>query len=144
MGPQRTDTQMDRDFLKRLEQMKNRPASISRAAWFEAAHHLAECTKGQGYTRLHGHSFRVELTVKGVPGGANGWVEDLANLKAALDDVRSVLDHACLNDIEGLEKPSLERLCAWIAARALPLLPRLSTVSVARPSLNETCTLDLN
>lgn len=134
---------MDRDFLERLEQMKNRPARISRAAWFEAAHHFAQCKDGQGYTHLHGHSFRVELTVSGVPGGANGWVEDLANLQAALDDVRAALDHACLNDIEGLEKPSLERLCAWIAARTRPFLPRLSSVCVSRPSLNETCVLDL-
>ncbi len=123
--------------------MKRRPASISRGAWFEAAHHLAKCKDGQGYTNLHGHSFKVELTVTGVPKGANGWVEDLANLKAALDDVRATLDHACLNDIEGLEKPSLERLCAWIAAKVIADLPNLSAVSVSRPSLNETCTLDL-
>ena len=134
---------MDRNFLKLLEEMKRRPASISRAAWFEAAHHLAECKDGQGYTHMHGHSFLVKLTVTGVPDGPNGWVEDLANLKAALDMVRSTLDHACLNDIEGLQKPSLERLCAWIAAKAQPALPGLSAVEVSRPSLNESCTLNL-
>ncbi len=134
---------MDRDFLNTFESMKRRPASISRAAWFEAAHHLSECKDGQGYTHLHGHSFRVELTVSGVPSGPNGWVEDLADIKAALDEIRSKLDHAYLNEIEGLEKPSLERLCAWIAAFTLPRLPRLSAVQVARPSLNETCTLEL-
>lgn len=123
--------------------MKRQTASISRAAWFEAAHHLAECSHDQGYTHLHGHSFRVELTVSGVPSGPNGWVEDLADLKAALDEIRGQLDHKFLNDIEGLEKPSLERLCAWIAAFALPFLPKLSAVSVSRPSLNETCTLQL-
>ncbi len=135
---------MDRNFLETLESMKRRPASISRAAWFEAAHQLAQCKDGQGYTHLHGHSFKVELTVYGVPEGPNGWVEDLANLKAALDEVRGVLDHACLNDIVGLEKPSLERLCAWIAAFVQPQLPKLSMVRVSRPSLNESCTLALD
>ena len=135
---------MDRDFLDRLEALKRRPARISRAAWFEAAHHLAECAEGQGYTHLHGHSFKVTLTVTGTPSGPNGWVEDLARLKAVLEDVRGHLDHACLNDIEGLEKPSLERLCAWIAAFAAPRLPGLSAVCVARPSLNERCTLALD
>jgi 6-pyruvoyltetrahydropterin/6-carboxytetrahydropterin synthase len=135
---------MDRNFLKTLEGMKRRPASISRAAWFEAAHHLAECPSGLGYTHMHGHSFLVELTVTGVPDGPNGWVEDLANLKSALDGVRKSLDHAYLNDIEGLEKPSLERLCAWIAAKVQPDLPGLSAVKVSRPSLNESCSLRLD
>ena len=135
---------MDRNFLKTLEEMKRRRASISRAAWFEAAHHLAECKDGQGYTHMHGHSFKVQLTVTGVPDGPNGWVEDLATLKTALDKVRATLDHACLNDIEGLQKPSLERLCAWIAAYVQADLPGLSAVAVSRPSLNETCTLTLD
>ena len=134
---------MDRDFLNRYERLKRRPARISRAAWFEAAHHLAECTDGQGYTRLHGHSFKVTLSVAGTPSGANGWVEDLARLRTVLGEIRETLDHACLNDIEGLQKPSLERLCAWIAAFALPRLPGLCAVTVARPSLDERCTLEL-
>ncbi len=134
---------MDRDFLNRYERLKNCPARISRAAWFEAAHHLAECSDGQGYTHLHGHSFKVTLSVAGTPSGANGWVEDLARLRAVLDEIRGQLDHAYLNDIEGLQKPSLERLCAWIAAFAQPKLPGLCVVTVARPSLEESCTLEV-
>ena len=129
--------------MNRYERLKNQPARISRAAWFEAAHHLAECSDGQGYTHLHGHSFKVTLSVQGTPSGANGWVEDLARLRGVLDEIREKLDHAYLNDIEGLQKPSLERLCAWIAAFAQPRLPGLCAVTLARPSLEESCTLEL-
>ncbi len=120
-----------------------RPMEVTRAVWFEAAHYLHKCDKGQGYTQLHGHSFKMEVTLRGIPGGANGWVADLAAIGAALEALRTELDHACLNEIEGLETPSLERLCAWIAARLAPEFSTLAMVRVLRPSLSEDCLLRL-
>jgi len=119
------------------------PMEISRSAWFEAAHYLHKCKEGQGYQQLHGHSFKVTITLRDQPGGENGWVEDLAAIGTALDAIRQQLDHACLNEIPGLETPSLERLCAWIAARLAPEFPSLATIRVSRPSLSEDCLLRL-
>ncbi len=143
MGPEPADTQMDRNFIDELAHYRALPARISRAAWFEAAHHLAECNDTQGYKRLHGHSFKIELILEGVPSGPNGWVEDLGAVEAALEDLRKTLDHAYLNEIDGLEVPSLERLCAWIAAKMAPRFTTLKAVCVSRPSLKETCQLDV-
>ena len=53
------------------------------------------------------------------------------------------LDHRLLNEIEGLEVPTLERICVWVAADLSESLPGLKRVAVARPSLNERCELVL-
>jgi 6-pyruvoyltetrahydropterin/6-carboxytetrahydropterin synthase len=134
---------MDKHPMTDLERFSKLPMEITRAAWFEAAHHLHKCKDGQGYTEMHGHSFKVEVTLRGIPGGTNGWVEDLAAIGTALDGIRAVLDHACLNDITGLETPSLERLCAWIAAKLAPDFASLAMIKVSRPSLSEGCVLKL-
>ena len=52
---------------------------ITKAATFDAAHHLPDGPAGP-YTRLHGHSFRVEATVRGEAQGSIGWVADLGEL----------------------------------------------------------------
>ncbi|MBS0577329.1 MAG: 6-carboxytetrahydropterin synthase [Proteobacteria bacterium] len=45
------------------------------------------------------------------------------------------LDHHYLNDIEGLDNPTSERLAIWIWDRLKPVLPALSEVVI-----HETCT----
>ena len=70
-------------------------------------------------------------------------MEDFSKLTAALQDVAQQLDHRLLNEIEGLSVPTLERVCLWVANMLRPTLPGLTRVTLSRPSLNETCTLDL-
>jgi 6-pyruvoyltetrahydropterin/6-carboxytetrahydropterin synthase len=41
-------------------------------------------------------------------------------LKAVLDAIVAPLDHAWLNDVDGLETASNENLAAWIGARLVP------------------------
>jgi 6-pyruvoyltetrahydropterin/6-carboxytetrahydropterin synthase len=116
---------------------------ISKAATFDAAHYLDEGPADSRYRRLHGHSFRVEATLRGEADGASGWVADLAALDGALRQVASDLDHGLLNDKPGLETPTMERLCLYFAERLLPQFPSLARLAVSRPSLGETCALDL-
>ena len=74
--------------------------------------------------RLHGHSYRIEVLASGAPDAEIGWVVDFAELKALFQPLYAQLDHACLNDLPGLEEdtrlPALER---WIRAH-LPNTPR--------------------
>lgn len=116
---------------------------ITREAGFEAAHHLKPKDPSHPYGQLHGHSFRVEIAVEGVVKDGEDWVEDFARVGAALKGICDQLDHSYLNDIEGLELPTLERICVWIADRLVSELPALSRVTVSRPSLNESCSLKL-
>jgi 6-pyruvoyltetrahydropterin/6-carboxytetrahydropterin synthase len=113
---------------------------ITKAATFDAAHYLEAGPADNPYRRLHGHSFRVEASVRG-PAGQAGWVADLAELDAALRAVAGELDHGLLNEKQGLERPTLESLCLYFAERLKPRFPSLSRVMVARPTLHESCTL---
>ena len=115
---------------------------ITKAAAFDAAHRLPGGPPAGPYTRLHGHSVRVEATLRGPAVGPVGWVDDLALLDQALKAVAGELDHSLLNDHEGLESPTLEALCAFFAARLKPTFPTLRRVVVSRPTVGESCALD--
>jgi len=116
---------------------------ITKAATFDAAHRLPGGPEGGPYTRLHGHSFRVEATLRGPAVGPVGWVDDLGRLDRALGAVAGELDHSTLNDHPGLESPTLEALCAFFARRLGPNFPALSRVVVSRPTVGESCALAL-
>lgn len=112
---------------------------ITKAAGFDAAHNLPSGPAGSPYTRLHGHSFRVEATVRGEAVPPVGWVADLGELDAALKAVAAELDHGLLNEKPGLESPTLENICLFFAARLRPQFPGLSRVVVSRPTIGESC-----
>jgi 6-pyruvoyltetrahydropterin/6-carboxytetrahydropterin synthase len=115
---------------------------ITRTAHFDAAHSLPDGPRPE-YRRLHGHSFRVEATVRGGIDGATGWVADLGALKEALDAAAGELDHGHLNEVGGLENPTLERLCLHFAGRLKAQFPGLSRITVSRPTVGEACSLEL-
>jgi 6-pyruvoyltetrahydropterin/6-carboxytetrahydropterin synthase len=115
---------------------------ITKAATFDAAHHLPAGPR-QPYTRLHGHSFRVEATIRGPAQEPVGWVADLGELDSTLKALAAELDHGLLNEKPGLESPTLERLCLYFAGRLKTAFPGLVRVVVARPSIGESCTLNL-
>ena len=101
----------------------------------EAAHRLPHLPEGHKCARLHGHSFRIEVHVRGEPDPALGWVMDFAELKVAFEPVFEQLDHRYLNDVPGLENPTCEQLARWIWQALKPSLPRLHRIVV-----HETCT----
>lgn len=101
----------------------------------EAAHRLPNVPEGHKCARLHGHSFKVELHLRGELGAHSGWVMDFAEVKAAFQPIHEQLDHHYLNDIEGLDNPTSERLAVWLWDRLKPALPLLARVVV-----HETCT----
>jgi len=115
---------------------------LTKSTGFDAAHHLNQGDADHPYRRLHGHSFKLSVSIAGEPDPQDRWVADFAALGAAIEHVRARLDHSFLNEIPGLETPTLENLCVWVA-RELKDLPGLARVSVARPSLGEECILDL-
>ena len=116
---------------------------ITKAAAFDAAHFLPGGPEESPYRRMHGHSFKVEATVRGQAQGAVGWVADLAELDAELKAVAAELDHGLLNDKPGLESPTLENLCLYFANRLQPRFPGLSRIVISRPTIGESCALSL-
>ena len=116
---------------------------ITKAAIFDAAHSLDEGPVDGRYRRLHGHSFRVEASVRGPQQGAVGWVADLGALDAALKETAGALDHGLLNETPGLESPTLEALCLHFAGALKDRFPGLVRIAVSRPSIGESCVLNL-
>jgi 6-pyruvoyltetrahydropterin/6-carboxytetrahydropterin synthase len=108
---------------------------IFKAFTLECAHRLPHVPAGHKCARVHGHSFRVEIHVRGPVDAQLGWVMDFAELKASFDPLYRQLDHHYLNDVPGLDNPTSENLARWIWERLLPTLPLLSAVVV-----HETCT----
>ena len=102
---------------------------------FEAAHRLPNLPPDHKCFRLHGHSFRCEVHVRGPLDPKLGWVIDFADITRAFEPVHRVLEHNYLNEIEGLANPTSEVLAKWIWQRLAPALPQLSMVIV-----RETCT----
>lgn len=115
---------------------------ITKTASFDAAHYLPDGPRGQ-YRRMHGHSFQVEATVRGPIQEPVGWVEDLGALDETLKALAHELDHGLLNEREGLESPTLERLCLYFVERLKPRFPGLSRVMVARPTVGERCAVEV-
>ena len=103
---------------------------------FEAAHRLPNMPEGHKCARLHGHSFHLEVHLRGPVDGHTGMLVDYADIKSAFRPLEEQLDHHYLNDIEGLENPTSENLVRWIWDALKPTLPVLS-----RLVLRETCTV---
>ncbi len=102
---------------------------------FEAAHRLPHVPPEHKCARLHGHSFVVQVHVRGPVGAHSGWIVDFADIAAAWAPLHAVLDHNYLNEVPGLENPTSERLAQWIWRNISASLPGLSQVQV-----RETCT----
>lgn len=109
---------------------------------FDAAHHFAHFPPGHPNHGVHGHSFQVEVAVRGEPDPRTGFIVDFAELEHACAELRRALDHRVLNDVDGLERPSLENLCSWIWRRLAPRLSSLARVTVRRDSSGQSCAYD--
>ncbi len=106
---------------------------------FDAAHWLNNYADDHQNRRLHGHSFRVRVTLDGKPDRDSQQILDFESFNAAIAKVRATLDHHLLNEIDGLEKPTLETLTKWIWDQLSQDLPQISEVEIFRDSLGQSC-----
>ena len=104
---------------------------------FDAAHHLG--TGGPENRRLHGHSFYVEVTLRGAADPVSGVLRDFGEIDRALKAIREMLDHRLLNEVPGLDNPTLENLARFIHDAARERLPEVARVKISRPSYGQSC-----
>lgn len=97
---------------------------------FEAAQTLPKVPPEHKCGRMHGHSFKVEVTVEGPIDPETGWVYDHARISRVMGPLLDVLDHAYLNDIEGLENPTIELMAHWFWGKLAPELPGLREIVI--------------
>lgn len=103
---------------------------ISKQFRFEASHvlprHKGKCS------RLHGHSWVVEIHLDGPQDPVSQFVLDYGLLKGAVQPLIDVLDHNHLNDL--LEYPSSENVAQWLGIRLRLLLSGAFSRLVVRVS----------
>lgn len=117
---------------------------LSQQFFFEAAHTLNRKIDAAGSRRIHGHTYHAEVSVRGEADPQTGMLVDLGLLRQEIARIRSVLDHAFLDEVEGLGRPTLENLCAFIAREFAQFDPPLSSVRVWREASGDSCRLVLN
>lgn len=93
---------------------------------FEAAHQVPP------FSGVHGHTFKAVVYLTGERDPVFGWTHNLYDLEEVIGNLRKQLDNRYLNEIEGLEVPSLENVAAWIWHRLDPQVSGLDRVVVRR------------
>lgn len=105
-------------------------AEIAKEFRFEAAHFLPAVPASHQCHKIHGHSYRLVIRLKGPIDEKYGWVMDLAELNHAFAPLAQKLDHSLLNEIKGLENPTGEAVAIWIFKNLEPALPLISSVTL--------------
>ena len=103
----------------------------------ESARFLPHLPAEHPCSRMHGHSFKIILTLVGDLDPKIGWVIDYNEIQAKMSPLLSLIDHRVLNDVEGLSNPTSELLAKWLFDRASVALPQLKRVSVAETPATE-------
>ena len=107
---------------------------------FDAAHRFPGAPEGHPYHGVHGHSFVARVVLAGRVDPATGFIADLGQVEKRCGELRERLDHKYLNEVGGLDVPSLENIAVWIWDNLKPALPALARVEVRRDSLKHGCT----
>ncbi len=113
---------------------------LTKSFTFEAAHTLSRDIEHASSRRIHGHSYRAEVTVAGVTDEQTGMIVDIGRLQCQLDGVQSELDHRFLDEVADIGIPTMENIARWIWGKLTTKLPNLVRVTIFRESLGERCT----
>ena len=112
---------------------------LSKQFHFDAAHTLERLIDAESSRRIHGHSYRAVVTVRGRPDPVTGMVVDLGLLERMMAEARDALDHRFLDEINDLGPATMENLSRWIWERLSPSIGNLFKVSVYRDSSGDAC-----
>ncbi len=102
--------------------------TLTREFRFDAAQSLNVFPEGHKCRNIHGHTFRLQVSVTGEVDPATGMFYDHARIAAVVRPLVEQLDHHYLNEIEGLEVPTIENMCQWIWQKIEADLPGLSEI----------------
>lgn len=115
---------------------------LTQSFTFEAAHFLPSAPEGNENRRIHGHSFKVEISVSGSENPETGLLIHFNTLKEiCVRLVKNKLDHQFLNEIPGFENPTLENMCREIWRLLSDELSNISAVAIIRETCGQKCVL---
>jgi 6-pyruvoyltetrahydropterin/6-carboxytetrahydropterin synthase len=112
---------------------------LSKQFRFDAAHTLERVIDTESSRRIHGHSYRAEVVVRGRPDPVSGMIVDLGLFERALEEARDMLDHRFLDEMNDLGPATMENLSAWIWRKVEDACPGLYRVTIYSDSSGDTC-----
>jgi 6-pyruvoyltetrahydropterin/6-carboxytetrahydropterin synthase len=108
-----------------IDYTDKRPMRLDVEFYFAAAHRLPRY-EGPCF-RLHGHNYKMFVSVEGEVDPKTGMIFDFGVLKQVVQEhVMSRVDHRNLNDI--LDNPTAENIARWVWETLAPHLPGLCEV----------------
>ena len=96
----------------------------------ESARLLPNVPENHPCHRLHGHSFKIIISVEGQIDEQSGFVTDFQEIEDAFNPINEILDHSYLNDIEGLSNPTSENICIWIWNKIESSIPNICEIEI--------------
>jgi len=103
----------------------------------ESARFLPHLPKEHPCRNMHGHSFKITLTLQGEIDQKLGWLMDYNEIIEKMKPVLKELDHRVLNEVPGLANPTTENLCLWLFEKAHGQIPQLTKVTIAETANSE-------
>ena len=103
----------------------------------ESARFLPNLPAEHPCRQMHGHSFKITLTLAGEMNQELGWLIDYNDIVKAMQPLIQQLDHKTLNEIPGLENPTTENLCVWLYERSRGVLPLVTRVTISETASTE-------
>lgn len=94
---------------------------VTQDGWISSSHQVSQ--KDGSLEPLHGHNWRVCVTVEAADLDARGLVVDLDELEQQLDEVLDGMDHAHLNDLPAFDRATVSaehlahHVCESLGAR---------------------------
>jgi len=96
----------------------------------ESARFLPHLPSSHPCSKMHGHSFKIILTLVGPLDPQIGWVMDYHEITKTMNPLLQQLDHKILNEVPGLENPTSELLAKWVFDNAKTQLKILKCVTI--------------
>ena len=97
---------------------------------FDSAHFLPNVPDGHKCKEIHGHTYRLKVILEGNLEENLDCVVDFAEVKKVIKPIVDSVDHKLLNDIDGLENPTCEKIAIWLWNNIKVQLPQLSRIEL--------------
>ena len=96
----------------------------------ESARSLPNVPESHPCYQLHGHSFKIIISIIGQINKNTGFVIDFQEIENAFNPIKKILDHSFLNKIEGLSNPTSENICIWIWDKIESSIPNICEIEI--------------
>lgn len=98
--------------------------TLTRTIEFDSAHQLRDYV-GK-CANLHGHTYKLAVSIQGQTLDKAGMVYDFVDLKALMKEISDELDHKFINEVSVFTEinPTAENIAAYIYHKLKPRLPQ--------------------